>query len=225
MNPNLIVMLTYNDVTVENALDLFETSKDLPVEFWGFKDVGLDVQQMKQLVAQMKTAGKTTFLEVVHYEESECLQAAQLALECGVDYLTGTLFYDSIFELVKDRDIKYFPFFGNIYGHPVVLGGEMDEIVRHGKELESKGVDGLDLVAYRYKEREKVGKLVRRCAEEISIPLILAGSVNSWERVEEVEGYGIWAFTIGSAFFDKKFVPEGRFEEQIIAVHDALGCP
>ncbi|MFH1006012.1 MAG: hypothetical protein V1800_00740 [Candidatus Latescibacterota bacterium] len=220
MKTNLIVMLTYNDVTVENALDLFEASKDVPAKFWGFKDVGLDVQQMKQLVGRMKAAGKTTFLEVVHYGEKEGLQAAQLALECGVDYLTGTIFHDSILELVKDRDIQYFPFFGNIYGHPVVLGGQIDEIVRHGKELEDKGVDGLDLVAYRYEDSEKVEELVRRCAEEIGVPLILAGSVDSWSRVEEVKGYGVWAFTIGSAFFDKQFLPESSFEEQIRGVHD-----
>ncbi len=41
MNNNLIVMLTNNDVTVENALRLFEELKDLPVQYWGFKDVGL----------------------------------------------------------------------------------------------------------------------------------------------------------------------------------------
>jgi len=222
MNSNLIVMLTYNDVTVENAPDLFEESKDLPVEFWGFKDIGLDKEQMKQLVSRMKAVGKTTFLEVVHYEENECLEAAKLALECGVDYLTGTIFYDSILKLVKDRDIKYFPFFGNIYGHPVILGGRIDEIVRHGKELERKGVDGLDLVAYRYEDIGKVKELVHRCAEEISIPLISAGSINGWERVEQTNAYGVWAFTIGSAFFDRKFVPEGSFKEQIMAVYNKL---
>ena len=215
-------MLTYNDVTVKNALDLFEESKDLPVEFWGFKDIGLDKEQMKQLVSRMKAVGKTTFLEVVHYEENECLEAAKLALECGVDYLTGTIFYNSILKLVKDRDIKYFPFFGNIHGHPVILGGRIDEIVRHGKELEEKGVDGLDLVAYRYEDVGKVEELARRCAEEISIPLISAGSINSWQRVEQTNAYGVWAFTIGSAFFDRKFVPEGSFKEQIMAVYNKL---
>ena len=41
MKPELIVMLTHHDETVQNALALFEECKDLPVTHWGFKDVGL----------------------------------------------------------------------------------------------------------------------------------------------------------------------------------------
>lgn len=222
MSSNLIAMLTHNDVTVENALDLFEGLKDLPVNFWGFKDVGLPLEQMKELVTNMKNAGKTTFLEVVQYEENKGLEAAGLALECGVEYLTGTIYYDSILGIVKDRDIKYFPFFGQIYGHPVILGGRIDEIVSHGKKLEEKGVDGLDLVAYRYKDIEKAEELARRCTEEINIPLISAGSINSWDRIEDMSTSGIWAFTIGGAFFEKKFISGGSVKEQIMAVHNKL---
>ena len=221
-NSNLIVMLTHNDVTVENAQALFAELKELPVNFWGFKDIGLDTGLMKELVAQMKAAGKTTFLEVVHYGEKECLEATELALECNVDYLTGTIFYDSILDRVRTEDIKYFPFFGHIHGHPVLLSGSVDEIVDHGKQLEEKGVDGLDLVAYRYEQSEKAGELVERCRMELGIPLISAGSINSWERLDETDRCKIWAFTIGGAFFEKQFVPDGSFGEQIMAVQGRL---
>lgn len=221
MNNNLIVMLTNNDVTVENALRLFEELKDLPVPYWGFKDVGLAPAQMTELVGLMKAAGKTTFLEVVNYTEEEGLRAAELALACGVEYLTGTVFRDSILERVKDEDIKYYPFFGHIHGHPVVLDGEVDDIVRHGRQLVDKGVDGLDLVAYRYRNEEETGHLIRRCVAELDVPLISAGSINSWARLEETKSYGLWAFTIGSAFFDGKFA-SGGVGEQIMAVRDAL---
>ena len=221
MNNNLIVMLTNNDVTVENALRLFEELKDLPVQYWGFKDVGLAPEQMTELVGLMKAAGKTTFLEVVKYTEDEGLGAAELALECSVDYLTGTIFHDSILQLVKDEDIKYFPFFGNIHGHPVVLDGQVDDIVRHGRELVDKGVDGLDLVAYRYRDEENIGDLISRCVAELNVPLISAGSINSWTRLEDTKSHGFWAFTIGSAFFGRKFASDGSFGEQIMAVWDA----
>ena len=36
-NVNLVVMLTYNDVTVKNAYEVFNTCKNLPVQHWGFK--------------------------------------------------------------------------------------------------------------------------------------------------------------------------------------------
>jgi len=45
MIPSLIVMLTYNDQTIPDALQVFGNCKDLPVKFWGFKDVGLPVDQ------------------------------------------------------------------------------------------------------------------------------------------------------------------------------------
>ena len=67
MKSKIIIMLTHNDRTVENALDIFESCKDLPVECWGFKDVGLPIPKMKALVSAMKAAGKVTFLEVVTY--------------------------------------------------------------------------------------------------------------------------------------------------------------
>ena len=41
MTPELIVMLTNNDKTVIDAVEVFESCKDLPVQKWGFKDVGL----------------------------------------------------------------------------------------------------------------------------------------------------------------------------------------
>lgn len=222
MNSKLIVMLTHNDVTVPDALDVFDKAKNIPIKFWGFKDIGLDKQQMKELVQRMKAAGKTTFLEVVHYEEKDCLAAAQLALECGIEYLTGTICFDSIIKLVKGKNIKYFPFFGPIFGHPVTLGGTIEEIIEHGKKLKAKGVDGLDLVAYRYEKTGKIQELIQRCVKEINLPIILAGSINDFNRIELTEKAGLWAFTIGGAFFEKKFVKNGSFNDQLIAVHEKL---
>ena len=45
----------------------------------------------------------------------------------------------------------------------------------------------------------------------------LAGSVASFERLDEIRATGAWAFTIGSAFFDKKF-GDTSFKEQIETV-------
>jgi len=101
INSKIVVMLTNNDKTVKDAIGVFDSSKDLPVQFWGFKNIGLPVEQMKQLVKNMKDAEKTTFLEVVSYTEDECMKAAKLAVECNFDYLMGTLFYDSVFSFFK----------------------------------------------------------------------------------------------------------------------------
>jgi len=61
MKEKMIIMLTYNDKTVSNALEIFNQCKELPVERWGFKNVGLPVKKMKKLIFNMKKAKKTTF--------------------------------------------------------------------------------------------------------------------------------------------------------------------
>jgi len=220
MKPVFILMLTYNDQTVPNAIELFRECKDTPVMHWGFKDVGLPVPEMKQLVQEMKKAGKTTYLEVVSLSEQEGLAGAKLAVEAGFDILMGTVFFESILEFLKDKPIKYFPFPGHVHSHPSILDGEINEIVEHARFLQGRGVPGMDLLSYRY-----VGDaptLLRAVVAATSVPIVSAGSIESEKRLVEVWEAGAWGFTIGSALFDKKFVPDGSFKDNILAVCEWL---
>ena len=218
MQSNLIVMLTYNDRTVEDAEKLFGAMKDLPIKYWGFKDVGLQMDRMKNLVKAMKTAGKTVKLEVVSIAEGRGLAAAELAVELDIDVLMGTVFYDSINDYLKDKAVKYVPFAGKVYGHPSILDGEIDEVVEHVKFLESRGVDGIDLLTHRYTgDPEKLLKAVV-CATNLRV--VSAGSIDSFNRIKEVSDAGAWAFTIGTAFFKKKFVPEGSIRDNMQKVNE-----
>jgi len=213
MNLKMIVMLTNHDKTVEDAIELFEDCKNISVEHWGFKNVGLPVVQMKKLVRNMKNTKKKTFLEVVSYTEKECIQATELAIECKFDYLMGTIFYQSVYDLLKDKPIKYMPFCGKVSDSPSILEGSIEEIITHAKILKEKNVYGLDLLAYRYTGDPE--ELAQKFIKEIDLPVIIAGSINSFEKLEKVKKLNPWGFTIGSAFFDKKFVKGGSFEEQI----------
>lgn len=220
MKPELIVMLTYNDKTVENALPLFESLKDTPATHWGFKDVGLDVPSMEKLVKNMKAAGKVTYLEVVSLSEEESLRGAELAVACGFDRLMGTVFHDSINDYLKDKDVEYLPFAGEVSGHPSILSGSIEDAVRQSVEMEKKGVDGLDILSYRY-----VGDpvaLLKAIASAVKIPIVTAGSIDSYSRLEEVVETGVWGFTIGTAFFNRSFVPDGDFKANLMAVWDWL---
>ena len=216
LKPELIVMLTHNDETVPNALDLFEGTKDFPITHWGFKDVGLPPEKMQTVVKAMKDAGKVTFLEVVSLSEEEGLRGARLAVEAGFDILMGTVFYPSIGNYLKDKPIRYYPFPGHVHGHPSILDGAVEEIVAHACELETYGVQGLDLLTYRYTGDAPV--LLNRVVQSTRIPVVSAGSIASFERINEVWASGAWGFTIGSAFFEKKFVPDGSFEDNLMAV-------
>ena len=221
--PELIVMLTHHDQTVPEALQLFERTKDYPITHWGFKDVGLPPETMQSVVTAMKAAGKITFLEVVSLSEEEGLRGARLAVELGFDILMGTVFFPSIGAYLKDKPIRYYPFPGHVHSHPSILDGTVDEIVDHARELESQGAHGLDLLTYRY--AGDAPHLLKQVVQATDIPIVSAGSIASFERITEVWDSGAWGFTIGSAFFERKFVPDGSFEENVLAVCDWLQQP
>jgi hypothetical protein len=214
--PELIVMLTHHDQTVPQALKLFKRLRDYPITHWGFKDVGLPPKEMQSVATAMKDAGKVTFLEVVSLSEEEGLRGAHLAVDSGFDILMGTVFYPSIGEYLKDKPVRYYPFPGHVHSHPSILDGTIDDIVAHAGELEGNGAHGLDLLTYRY--IGDAAQLLKRVVEATKIPIVSAGSIASFERISEVWDAGAWGFTIGSAFFEKKFVPDGSFEENVLAV-------
>ena len=209
-------MLTHQDRTVQDALQLFERTQDYPITHWGFKDVGLSPEEMQRVVTAMKAAGKNTFLEVVSLSEEEGLSGARLAVDLGFDVLMGTVFFPSIGEYLKDKAIKYYPFPGHIHSHPSILDGTIEEIVAHACELESYGAHGLDLLTYRY--AGDAAHLLNQVVKATQVPIVSAGSIASFERITEVWDSGAWGFTIGSAFFEKQFVPDGSFEENVLAV-------
>ena len=208
---NLIVMLTHNDETVNNAYEIFKKCKNSDAKFWGFKEKSLPIEQMKNLYKYMKECGKTTFLEVVEYTEKEGLEGAKIALECGCDILMGTMFFDSINEFCKKNNLRYMPFVGKVTERPSILEGEIDEIIKEANEYLKKGVYGFDLLGYRY--TGNAVELNERFVLEVNAPVCIAGSVNGYERLDELKNINPWSFTIGSAFFENKF--DGSFEEQI----------
>ena len=215
-SPSLVVMLTHNDLTVSNAIEVFEASKHAPAQFWGFKEEGISLAEMKDLVKRMKLAGKTPFLEVVAYTEEECLEGAKTALECGFDYLMGTMFFPSILKLVKNEPVKYLPFVGNIYGRPSILEGTVSGMVEEAKRYLDQGVFGFDLLAYRF--TGDPDDLAREFVRNVPAPVCIAGSIASFERLDKIKEINPWAFTIGGAFFEEKFGQGLSFAEQVSKV-------
>ena len=216
---DIIVMLTHNDQTVENALEVFESAQDLDIGRWGFKDIGLPVPKMKELVQAMKSAGKETYLECVSYTEKECLSAARLAVDCNFDCFMGTTYYPSVGEYVKGK-IKYYPFCGHVWNNPSLLGDDICGIINDAKRLASLGVSGIDLLAYRF-----IGdpvELIDRFVKEVDLPVCIAGSIDSFARLDHIMSIDPAFFTMGSALFNKKFVPNGSFRENLKLVVEYL---
>lgn len=90
-------------------------------------------------------------------------------------------------------------------------------ICETNKYLE-KGVYGFDLLGYRYTGDPVV--LNKEFVSHVHAPVCLAGSINSFARLDEVKDANPWAFTIGSAFFENQF--DGTFSEQINKVYDYM---
>ena len=220
MKPELIIMLTCNDITVSNAGEVFESCKDLPAQHWGFKDVGLSKEEMIALNKKMKEAGKTTYLEVVTYTEEGCLQGAELAGECGFDHLTGTIYYPAVDEIIQKYGLQYHPFPGKVGGSPVALSGTIEEIVADSERLIAAGAAGVDLTAYRYTDGDPV-ELAKAVGDAVGMDkLTIAGSVGNTERMDVMKELGVHAYTMGSALFNSNFVEGGTFRENLEFVLD-----
>src|SRR5579871_6378473 len=99
-------------------------------------------------------------------------------------------------------------------GPDFLIGGTLIEPVQ-----ESLGVDGINLLAYRYDG--DVDALVEAVVGATSLPVIAAGSVDSPARIQALAERGVWAFTIGTAALDGKLVDGGSLDEQLRCALDA----
>lgn len=225
MNPEIIVMLTHHDVTVANARELFRESADLPVKYWGFKDNGLSFTELGNLVADFRDAGKSPVLEVVNFDERELLKSMELATNCGVEYFTGGIFSEQVLAQAKAAGMKYYPFCGNVGGNVIELRGSHQSVIDDAQRLIDLGVDGVDLVAYRYKDGDPVELAQSAIAGVGAQNLIIAGSINSSERMQIMSEVGPFGYTMGGALFDGAFVEGGSFRENlqnVVALKDSL---
>ena len=211
----LVVMLTHHDKTIENAVSIFDECKNSSATIWGMKEVGLPIDTMIELFSFMKSCGKKTVLEIVEYEKDACLKHLDLVKKCGCDILMGTYFFDEINDFCKENNIKYMPFVGNINYRPSILSGEIDDMITQAQSYIDKGAYGIDLLCYRYDKNPD--ELLEKFVQNVQAPVCIAGSINSYERLDKLSAVAPWGFTMGSALFDNEFGES--IVEQIEKVH------
>lgn len=214
----LITMLTWHDVTVPNAKEVFLGAKDAPTQHWGFKIEGTTPESMRELVEVMHEYGKTVYIEVLAMDEPGCLRAAQLCVEDKVDHVLGTVYYESVAKVLEEAGIAYSPFVG--LAADSRLRGSVESIVEKAKDAEKKNISGINLSAFRYAEGDPV-ELLKAIDAAVTKPFSIAGSVDRYERLDVIKSLkNLYGFTIGGAFFEKKFGE--TFSDQIKAVTDYL---
>jgi hypothetical protein len=201
-----IFMLTWNDRTVPDALDVYRSVQDVGLTYVGFKDVGVTPSSMRDLVSAIRDGGHRVMLEVVSESMEDELHSAEAAIGLGVDYLLGGTHAHEVSGMIAGSGVSYFPFPGRVTGHPSRLEGTIDDIAESAQTLAAMpDVDGLDLLAYRH--TGDVGPLIGRVVEAVSVPVVVAGSIETPEQIEMLSRRDVWGFTVGTAVFERRFQP------------------
>jgi len=202
---DFIFMLTRNDQTVPDAMEHLETAIACGIKHIGFKDVGLPFSELKQLADRIRESGATVYLEVVSLDAESEATSARAALEIGIDRLMGGIRPDNVVPIIAHAGIDYYPFPGTIVDHPSILKGTQEEIVKDATRLAAfDGVTGLDLLAYRWTE-ENVEDMIQAVCTAVDVPVVVAGSIGTRQRIHAVAQAGAAGYTIGTAALDGKF--------------------
>ena len=220
---DLIFMLTRDDKTVPDCMDILDAIGSLGVRHIGFKDVGVPRETMHALAEHIRDAGATSYFEVVSETPEECLASARTAVELGIDRLLGGTDINAINQVIDGTAIAYYPFAGFPTGHPTDLGGTPDDIAAHCRDFMAKGAAGVDLLAYRAIDADPVD-LVRAARKALSPgELIVAGSIKGPDQMRLMAELGVDGMTIGTALFDESFAPGKKgIVAQLEAALDAI---
>ena len=120
-------MLTRDDQTIEDCLEVYESIRDVPLAHVGFKDVGRSRGYAAQaLHDRIKEDGRTSYMEVVSTSRDICLRSAEVGAKLGVDCLMGGTQVDDVLgRSCKGRKSGYYPF-------PGIPHRPSDQARRHG---------------------------------------------------------------------------------------------
>lgn len=207
---DFIFMLTRDDRTVADALDVLELIRPLGLGHIGFKDVGVSPRVLEELAAAIRAMGAVTYMELVSTAPEACLRSARIGRELGVHRLLGGTQCEEVLSLLKGSGTQYFPFPGRPVGHPTRLEGGPEEVEADCRLFATQGCGGCDLLAYRATQADPL-ELIAAARRGIGPEgyLVVAGAVNSFERVQAVKRAGADAFTIGTAIFDGSYSRAG----------------
>ena len=218
-----ILMLTQDDRTVSNCLDVLEQVLPLNLGHIGFKDIGVSHETLVELNRRIKDAGATSYMEVVSESPDACLTSARTAVDIGVDRLLGGTDVGAVKAILSDTGIAYFPYPGHPVDHPTRLEGRPEDIARDCRTYMAEGCAGADLLAYRAVDAAPMD-LVKAARSALGEgELIVAGSIVDCDQIALLNDAGVDGFTIGTVLFEGSFAPgPGDFAAQVRAVLDCL---
>ncbi|MBT2440649.1 hypothetical protein J7E93_11105 [Streptomyces sp. ISL-36] len=222
---DFIFMLTRDDRTVTDCLDVLDTVGELGIGHIGFKDIGVDPGTLARLHRQIKAMGASSYLEVVSTTRDQALASVKAAIDLGVDQLMGGTWIDETLALLAGTGIHYLPFVGEPLGHPTRLAGDPERIAADCRRAEAAGCAGVDLLAHRAADADPLA-LVRAARAATTGRLVVAGSITTPEQIAALAAAGADAFTIGSAAFSGALRPDaGSLRSQLTTAVSAAAAP
>ena len=224
---DFIFMLTNGDKTVENCLDVFEEVRETGVSNIGFKDIGVSHDTLSALARRIKDSGAISYMEVVSTTSDAVRDSIKTAAEIGIDRVLGGQDVGFALDALEGTGASYYPFPGHPVGHPTVLQGSPAVIMADSARFRAAGCPGVDLLAYRASDADPLDLIRAARAGLDDGYLIVAGSIDSPDRIRAIAEAGADAFTIGTAAFDNVFAPEGKTVayqcERILEACEGLG--
>ncbi len=209
--PEFIFMLTRHDQTIADALEQLPAVLAAGVRHIGFKDIGLPWAALQHLADAIRAGGAVSYLEVVSQDEASELASARAAVGLGVDVLMGGTRPEAVLPLLRGTAMRYYPFAGQVVGHPSVLQGTVADVVASARRIAAlEGVHGLDLLAYRFEgDSADVPALIAAVCAAVGKPVVVAGSIDRAERIGVAVASGAAGFTVGTAALDGAFAADG----------------
>lgn len=215
-----IFMLTRDDATVPDALGLVAAVRPLKLKHIGFKDVGAEPETLRRLTAAIRAAGAQVWMEIVSTARADELRSIALGRDLGVDFLMGGVAVEEGRRILKGAAAGYLPFAGRPAGRPTKLGGAPAEVEANCRNFAALGCAGVDILAYRATDADPLA-LIAACRRGFGGKgkVVVAGSINSAERVAAIRAAGADAFTIGTAALEGTYAPgAGPLAAQLGAV-------
>lgn len=222
-----IFMLTHHDETVADALAVYEELRPTSLTHVGFKDVGASPETLTELTRRMHADGRTVYLEVVSVTVEDELRSIRVARDVGVDVVMGGTHVAEALDVLAGSTLRYYPFPGQVIGHPSVLAGSVEDIAASAADLTAHaGVHGLDLLAYRHVG--PVEPIIGAVVQAARGPVVVAGSITSERQIQALTRLGAWGFTIGGAAFEHVLPAEPSVRAQVewaLAAAGRAGLP
>ena len=222
---NFIFMLTRNDATVADALEILPRLDRLGLGHIGFKDVGAAPETLRTLAAGIRQSGARAWMEIVSIGAAAERRSLALAREIGVEAVLGGTEIEAGLAELAGSGISYFPFIGRPEGHPTRLGGDAALVEAQARAAVARGAAGVDLLAYRAYEADPI-ELIGAARRGLGAAgqLVVAGSVSSPQRIAAIRAAGADAFTIGAAALEGVYAPgAGPLEAQLAAILADVG--